>query len=468
MLGDQPSNRKKVCVQGLGFVGSAMAIAIANASSDKGERLYDVTGVDLPTVEGNRRVAAISKGELPFTNSDDLLKDALKEAFRAGNISATTNPDVYKEADVIIVDINLDIDYQPGGPTVPLDGFKNAVRTVGDLVKPGALVIVETTVPPGTCEKVVVPVLDEALAERGLPKGCVHVAHSYERVMPGKDYLASIIHYWRVYAGVNEEAGNHCEEFLSTIINTKDYPMTRLHSTTASETSKVLENSYRAAAIAFMEEWGRFAEAVGIDLFQVINAIRVRPTHSNMRQPGFGVGGYCLTKDPLFAQIAAKEYFGLSDVDFAFCKRAVEVNKEMPLVSVGKLNDYFQGDLKGKKIALFGVSYRQDVGDTRYSPSETFVKALQEKGARVDCHDPLVDYWHDLNRPIEQELHADRYDAAVFAVGHKEYKEMNVRQWLGEHTLLILDANDVLTDQQRSEFRAEGCHVVSIGRGELL
>ena len=117
--------------------------------------------------------------------------------------------------------------------------------------------------------------------------------------MPGKNYFDSIVNYWRVYAGIDDESAKKCEKFLKKIINTKDYPLTRLSDTTSSETAKVLENSYRAANIAFIEEWGRFAEDIGIDIFEIIESIRMRPTHSNIRQPGFGVGGYCLTKDPI-------------------------------------------------------------------------------------------------------------------------------------------------------------------------
>ena len=144
--------------------------------------------------------------------------------------------------------------------------------------------------------------------------------------MPGKDYFNSIINYWRVYSGINDESADRCRDFLETVISTNEYPLTRLKKTTASEISKVLENSYRATTIAFMEEWGRFAEAVDVDLFEVVDAIRMRPTHSNMRQPGFGVGGYCLTKDPYFAMLASRELFNRNDLEFPFSTMAVRLN----------------------------------------------------------------------------------------------------------------------------------------------
>jgi nucleotide sugar dehydrogenase len=256
-----------------------------------------------------------------------------------------------------------------------------------------------------------------------------------------------------------------CRAFLEKVINTKDFPLMELGSITASETTKVMENSYRAVNIAFIEEWARFAEVVGVDLFEVIGAIRRRPTHSNMRQPGFGVGGYCLTKDPLFAKVAARRLFGRKDIDFPFCTLAVTVNDAMPLVSLQRLEDML-GGLRGKRIALFGVSYRQDVGDTRYSPSETFARAAVERGALISAHDPMVGRWEEMAMQLDSALPAARdIDAAVFAVPHPEYREMDIVAWAGAATPAVLDSNNVLSQKQRSALLALGCRFESIGRG---
>ena len=186
------------------------------------------------------------------------------------------------------------------------------------------------------------PTLRRELLGRDLDQDSVLVAHSYERVMPGADYFASITNYWRVYAGTTEGAADAAEEFLSAVIDTVRFPLTRLAGTTASETAKVLENTFRATTIALMEEWSRFAELVGIDLFDVVEAIRMRPTHANIRTPGFGVGGYCLTKDPLFAPLAARELWN-SELDFAFSTAAVRTNDRAPLNALDRLMDLLGG-----------------------------------------------------------------------------------------------------------------------------
>jgi len=284
--------------------------------------------------------------------------------------------------------------------------------------------------------------------------------------MPGKEYYDSIVNFWRVYSGYTPNAADACKAFLSKVINIRDYPLTHLNSTTASETAKLLENSYRAVNIAFMEEWGRFAESVGIDLFEVIKAIRARPTHSNIRQPGFGVGGYCLTKDPLFASIAAQKIFGLRNLEFPFCTQSVEINNRMPLVTLDKVEKLLGGKLVGKRILLCGVSYRPDIGDTRLSPSQTFVENATERGAIIMFHDPMVNYWSEMDVKLPKELpDTSDVDAVVFTVGHEEYKNIDFKNWIEDSDIFIFDANNVLTKKQRTQLKELGIRYAGIGRG---
>jgi UDP-N-acetyl-D-glucosamine dehydrogenase len=458
-----------VCVQGLGFVGSAMAIAVADARTEQGDPRFNVVGVELPTPDGIAKVDAINAGRLPITANDDKLKAALAAAHQRGNLVATTDERAYRRADVTVVDVPLDVIHDNGRPTVPLGGFRAAIATLGRHMPPGSLLMVETTVPPGTTEKLVAPEIANALSRRGLAPDAIGVAYSYERVMPGASYFDSIVNIPRSYAGHTPAAADACEAFLSRIVDVESNPLTRLHSTTACETAKVLENSYRATIIAFMEEWGRFAEAIGVDLFDVIATIRQRPTHSNMRRPGFGVGGYCLTKDPLLAGIAARELHERPDLSFPFSTQAVQVNKAMPLVSLRKIESMLPAGLDGATILLMGVSYREDVADTRYAPSEIFVREARARGATVRCHDPLVRYWSELDLDVPAELPSpDGIDAVVFAVPHNSYRQLELKSWLGEARPIVLDAFDVLAAEQRASLVRLGCPVASIGRGERL
>ncbi|MBO6576989.1 MAG: nucleotide sugar dehydrogenase [Rhodothermales bacterium] len=454
-----------ICVQGLGFVGIAMATAAAEAVGPDGRPLYRVVGVEKQGPRGERIAGDIRAGILPIATTDARLHQAFHEAVARGNLTATTNPAVYAEADVVIVDINLDVQLEANPPTANLSWIRDAARTIGRHIRPGALVLVETTVPPGTCEQVIRPALAESLTERGLDPGTVHIAHSYERVMPGPHYLDSIANYWRVYAGLTPEAADKCETFLKSIINTCDYPLTRLASTTASEMGKILENTYRATTIALMDEWGRFAEAAGVDLFEVIDAIRMRPTHANMRQPGLGVGGYCLTKDPMMAGIAARQILDLPDARFPLSEMAVRTNQRMPEAAIDRARTLL-GGFAGKRVLLCGASYRSDVADTRYSPSETFYRGAMAEGAAVTVQDPLVTHWDELGlAPTAEIPEWHRFDAVIFAVAHAEYGEINFSHLPENGSTVFLDANRVLSPAQVSHIRSAGYELAFIGRG---
>jgi UDP-N-acetyl-D-mannosaminuronate dehydrogenase len=228
--------------------------------------------------------------------------------------------------------------------------------------------------------------------------------------MPGEHYLESITAFWRAYSGADDHAADACESFLNKVIDTERFPLKRLSSPTASETAKVLENAYRAANIAFINEWGQFAEKANVDLYEVIDAIRVRPTHNNIRQPGFGVGGYCLTKDPEFAAIAARDLLGIGPQPFPMSELAMKINREMPL----------------HPLAL----------------------------------------WDEMNRAVGFDFaQCPDVDAVVFAVPHREFRLIDAATWLAGRTPVIVDGNDSLTNEQRALFQRAGCEVLSVGRG---
>jgi len=457
---------KNIVVQGLGFVGSAMSIAVASRMDHNRDFMYNVTGIDLSTEEGKERIDSINSGVFPFKTNDSKLSEELYKAVNRGNLIATNDESAYSKADVVLVNINCDLVKHNNQQKIAIESFIKSIQKIADNILEETLVIIESTVPPGTCEKLVYPLFEKTFKKRNLNINMFFLAHSYERVMPGDEYFDSIINYWRVYSGINEKSAKKCELFLSSIVNINKYPLTRLNNTTESETGKLLENSYRAVNIAFIEEWGRFAEDIGVDLYNVINAIRMRPTHSNIRQPGFGVGGYCLTKDPLFAKIAARDLFKLKGHDFHFSSKAIKINADMPLVTLNKLKKYYNGNLKGKNILLMGVTYRQDVGDTRFSPSELFAKEAKLLGADISAYDPLLDYWEEMDMNIaELPNNTDKFDAIVFAVSHKEFNNLSLKKWIKPNRTLLFDANNVLTEKQILEISQNKINYISIGRG---
>ena len=281
--------KKIIVVQGLGFVGAVMSIVCANALHEE----YAVIGIDLPSPEAYWKICSINEGIFPIISADKKVEEYFQNSIKKNNFYATFDTYAFTKADVVIVDINLDVQKQNNhiqsdkivDYSVNLSGFESAIKSIGDRCKEDILVLIETTVPPGTTN-LARKIIQDCLRLRNLNPEKIKIGHSYERVMPGPNYIDSIQNFYRVYSGVNDHSADYVERFLKTIIRVDEYPLTRLKSTNATEMSKVLENSFRAMNIAFIVEWSRYAEEAGVDLYEVVNAIRMRPTHKNIMLPG--------------------------------------------------------------------------------------------------------------------------------------------------------------------------------------
>ncbi|MCD6220116.1 nucleotide sugar dehydrogenase, partial [Candidatus Calescamantes bacterium] len=410
---------------------------------------------------------------------------------------ATWHEKAYEVADIVVVDIQLDATKPKFGSAeigyCDTRAFESAIKQLGEHIKPDCLVLVETTVPPGTCKSIVKPILEEEFKKRGIDieKYPPRIAHSYERVMPGANYVNSIRDFWRTYAGIDEDAGNRAETFLRRVINTKEYPLSRLRDTNASELAKTMENSFRATNIAFIYEWTLLAEEIGINLWEVVESIRVRPTHRNIMAPGLGVGGYCLTKDPVLAHWSYKNIFKLNranndsvlghwstwekfkeHVGLPMSVEAVNINDLMPMHSADLTQEALGGELNGKKVLILGASYLKDIGDTRHSPSETLWNALKERGASPYVHDPLVKVWPEIpSAKVEKDLWESMRgkDAIIFAVPHREYLRLSpekVVEAVGK-PCAIIDTQNILNDEEIKAYLKLGCEVRGVGKGHI-
>jgi nucleotide sugar dehydrogenase len=288
--------------------------------------------------------------------------------------------------------------------------------------------------------------------------------------MPGPNYIDSIQNFFRVYSGIDEKSAIETEYFLRTIISTEKYPLTRLGNTNATEMAKVLENSYRAMNIAFIVEWSRFAELAGVNLYEVVNAIRMRPTHSNMMFPGIGVGGYCLTKDPLLASWSKQNLFD-TDSPLIQSEKSVQINDQMPLFAFNYLKESFKENLDGKRILLLGISYRSNVADTRYTPVEPFYDYLISEHAQVTLHDPFVDQWEEKSKTISSDLKKmieEEIEILIFCTNHSEYinNEDLIKSIMSKKQLFILDTIGVLNEKEINLLKQK--HIVKVvGRGDL-
>lgn len=464
---------KVVAVQGLGFVGSAVAAAIASARDAAGNPLYFVIGVDLATPQSYWKIGKMNDGLVAIPSPDQELTALIHEAACiAKNLVATADSSAYDLADTIVVDLPLDVVERFAESeqhiAVRLEPFEAALRTIGERMRPDALVLVETTVPIGICERVALPILQSARAQRGIQSPLL-LAHAYERVMPGPNYVASIKRFWRTYSGIDATSAAAARRFLESFVETERYPLQELSNTVSSELAKVLENSYRAVNIAFIHEWTRLAEQIGVNLFEVVNSIRVRKgTHDNMRFPGFGVGGYCLTKDSLLAQWSATTLFK-TNISLRMTLDALRVNNAMPLHTLDLAREAAGGDLT-KPLVVAGVSYLAEVADTRNTPSEILADALVAANARFVTTDPYLKLW--VERPelaFTDSLEEALLEAAgiIFTVPHKRYRALRPDDFfeLAPRLEYVVDAFDILNDATAAGLHARGVRVIGVGKG---
>jgi nucleotide sugar dehydrogenase len=339
--------------------------------------------------------------------------------------------------------------------------------------------------------------MKKAFAARGI-KSEPLLAHSFERVMPGRHYVSSIRDFWRVCSGCNVEARERIEKFLREVLNTEEYPLTVMDRPIESETTKIVENSYRATILAYLDEWSLFAERNGVDLIKVIDAIKVRPTHSNIIFPGPGIGGYCLPKDGGLGYWAYKHILGFSDDIFKITTMAIDINDTRGLHVAELTRDALRNmgrQTAGAHVLLCGASYRQDVADTRYSGSEIVVRKLTEMGAEMRVHDPYLEHWFELEKQdtypapghswarffrnqdsladirVEHELAAALAGAAamILAVPHGPYLQLDpdkIVEWAGA-PLAVIDCFGILDDAKIRRYFELDCEVKALGRGHI-
>ncbi|RMD86079.1 MAG: nucleotide sugar dehydrogenase [Candidatus Dadabacteria bacterium] len=467
--------KEVVAVLGLGFVGTAV-LANLSRTLKEGAPAFFVVGVDRNDEVGREKCCKLNEGEPPVYASDPSLRRVISQAHcEHKNIAGTVDPKIMKYADVVVFCINLDLDREKGQTerlSMDIGGYEAAMEMVGSVIKPGTLVTVESTLPVGMCDKVLYPALCRGQAKQGIDteENPPLLAFCYERVMPGPDYLDSVNNYWRAFAGINKESADRAEEFLSRFVNIAEYPLWRHKNTRAAEMAKLMENSYRAVNIAFIEEWADLAEATGVDLFDVIASIKVRKgTHDNMMLPGLGVGGYCLTKDALLAAFGAEEIIGV-DAPLPFSRRAILTNENMPMKAFNWINCHFNGSLSGRSAALLGVTYRPGVADTRSSATEILARALFEGGMAVWAYDPLISKWDEFD---EAELIAGKDwniqpDAVVICLPDPAYRDIlaanlsNLRQGS-----IVVDPWNMVGDKLAERLSDKGVTVKVYGRGDI-
>jgi UDP-N-acetyl-D-glucosamine dehydrogenase len=494
-----------VVVMGVGFVGAVMAAVIADTVDRKtGKPSKFVIGCDLPNPRSYWKIPMVNRGESPVKAEDPEVDPMIARCVKEKKtFTATYNNECLKFADCVVVDVQCDFTKPELGNMctgeAEMGALEATIRTIGQKVQPHCLTLIETTVAPGTTEFVAWPIMKKTFVARGITSEPL-LAHSFERVMPGRDYVSSIRDFWRVCSGCDEAARARVEKFLREVLNTEQFPLTVMDRPIESETTKIIENSYRATILAFLNEWSLFSERNGVDLIKVVKAIKMRPTHNNMIFPGPGVGGYCLPKDSGLGYWAYKHILGFEDGDdvFKISPMAIDINDTRALHVAEMTRDALRNMgryIAGADVLVCGASYRQGVGDTRYSGSEMVVRKLTEMGAEMRVHDPYVEHWieleqqdsypapghswsrffrnqdglKDLRMQKDLPVALSHAEALILAVPHEEYLNLDpdqVVKWAGA-PLAIIDCFGILSDENIRRYFELRCEVKALGRGHI-
>jgi len=373
-----------ILVIGQGYVGLPLALAAATAG-------FTVTGVDSDT----EKVLAINSGISPI---EDITNKEIESLVKSGKYQVSNNYDSNLSAEIILICVPtpLDTKHQPD-----LSFLKSAIKSAGKVLKQGALVIVESTIQPGTTRNMLIPILEK---EAGLGRDQFLIAYSPERIDPANKTW-KIGNTPKLVAGLTDEAAQKAKAFYSKFINQVDI----CDSLEVAETAKLLENSFRLVNISFINELAIFCQKIGIDINDVVKAAATKPYGFMPFYPSVGVGGHCIPVDPLYLASAAKE----AGAPTRFIELADQINLEMPNYFVGRAHELL-GGLKGKKVLVIGVSYKPNVADVRETPVASLITGLEKSGASVSWHYDLVKTWNNQTSvPI-----TDQYDLAIIATPH--------------------------------------------------
>jgi UDP-N-acetyl-D-mannosaminuronic acid dehydrogenase len=419
----------KIGVIGLGYVGLPVAALFAL----KG---FDVVGIDIKT----ERVDKINWGISPIEGKEPGLAELITEVAASGRLKAATDYDLLKDRDVVLIDVETPVNEVH----IPeYFALKEALKSLAGVMKPGVLVSVESTIMPGTMQKIVLPLLEEHSGQR-----CgdgFYLGNCPERVMPGK-LISNLRKMSRVVGGDSPATAGVMKELYLQVVESDVDEADWI----TAELVKTVENTYRDVQIAFANEVALICEALGADVWRVRDLVRKSPGRE-MLLPGAGVGGHCIPKDPWLLASAVQ---GLH-VDVRLIPAARAVNSEMPRHILNLLKDKL-GDLKGKKILVLGYAYLEDSDDTRDSPSDYLMRFLKTEGAGIAGHDPFV-------AQFSGDLYAlaKNCDAAVLMTAHSEYKNLDFDRLRSQMARPLLVDGRNLWDKNTP--KAAGFELVRLG-----
>jgi nucleotide sugar dehydrogenase len=423
----------KVSVIGLGYVGLPLACAIAK------HKEFELVGFD----SDKRKIEQIQNGICPI---DDF---QCEEDLKVVNLVVSSDPDILSNSSIYIVCVPTPVenDYTPD-----LRPVKNATATVAKYIQKGQILVIESTINPGVCDEVVIPIVEEMTGMKAQVD--FDVAHCPERINPG-DPIWNVYNIPRNIGSTSPGATKKTADFYRKVINAEINEMPDLKT---AEATKIIENTFRDINIAYVNELAKSFDVLDIDLIKVIEGAKNKPFAFMAHYPSCGVGGHCIPVDPYYLIERAQK----SGFDHQYLKLARKINNSMPEYTVELL---FKGlnsiakSIKNTPIALLGLSYKADVRDQRESPSLKIKAQLMKFDADLIIYDP--NFPEECTYSTLQET-LDKADAVVLAVNHKEFVEYLTAENFKKHNIkVIIDGKNML---DKDGIKAMDIYYKGIGR----
>jgi UDP-N-acetyl-D-mannosaminuronic acid dehydrogenase len=394
---------RKICVVGLGYIGLPTACYLAKAG-------YKVLGVDV----NKKKVLDLEKNKLPFEEPglETLFKKAKK------NLSFSLKP---KESDVFIISVPTPL---KKNKKADLTFLKSASEEISKVIKKDNLVVIESTVPPGTAEEVVLPILKKK--KENLK---IYLSHAPERAIPGKT-LKEMVENDRIIGGTDKNSTDLTKEVYSSFVKGKIY----LTNVTTAEFVKLIENTYRDVNIAFANELAKICDEAGINVWEARKLANLHP-RVNIHLPGPGVGGHCISIDPWF--LIKKKSNGVRAI-----KMAREINDSMPSYVIKRVSKMLKG-IKNPTVTILGIAYKANVDDWRETPALKIIELAKKKGWKVKIHDPFVkDFPYKVERKIREAT--KNSDCLILITNHDFYKEISSSEIKNMRNKNIFDTRNYL------------------------
>ncbi|MFH0816368.1 MAG: nucleotide sugar dehydrogenase [Methanobacteriota archaeon] len=450
--------KRNIVVFGMGYVGIPAAALFADVDG------FSVTGVQRRSKRSGWKIDWLNKGKNPIGGDEPGLSELLARVVKKGTFWVTDNLDVVKNAEAILVDVQTptEKDHKPR-----YESLREVSEQVGKRMRKGALVVIESTVAPGTTENIVKPILEKA---SGMKAGRdFYLAFSYERVMVGR-LIKNIVYLPRIVGGTDKKSTERAMELYAHIVKAKLCPTDAL----TAEVSKTVENTYRDVNIAFSNEVAIICESLGIDAYEVRELVNTLPNDPsnpssnpvrNMHFPGAGVGGHCLPKDSWLLKYGLDTYGKLPFLPRVIVDSRV-INDWMPVHVADLVEEALKErklKLRGAKVAILGLAFLENSDDTRNTPSATLYLELKRRGAKLAMHDPLVRE-HELPFTDKLDDVLKGADAVVLSTKHKEYAKIDLKKLAKKvRTPVIVDGRN-LWDPEK--VRKAGFTYRGVGKGK--